>query len=102
MNAGEYGIALNLNVNFDISGNTSLSLAFTRPDGSTLTVTNPQVTYGTVALSTSIGTFAANQYATYTTKSGDIPLPGTYSVRLTYTDSSKSLKSDIATFQVNS
>jgi hypothetical protein len=101
MNVGEYGIVFNLNVNFDISGFTGLSLAFTKPDASLLTVTNPQVSVGSVPLTTPYGTFPANQYCIYTFAIGNINQIGLYSVRLTYTDTTKRLISDIVTFTVS-
>lgn len=101
MNVGEYGIVYNLNVNFDISGFTSLSLTFTKPDLTTFTVTNPLVSVGTVSIFTSQGIFSPNQYATYKFALGDISLPGTYSARLTYVDASKRLISDANNFVVN-
>ena len=101
MNVGEYGIVYNLNVNFDISGFTSLSLTFTKPDLTTLVVASPQVTVGSAPVVTSQGTFAANQYAVYKFAVGDISLPGTYSARLTYVDASKRLISDANNFVVN-
>lgn len=101
MNVGEYGLAFNMNVNYDLSSYTTLSLAFTRPDGTVFTATNPQVTISASPLTTTLGTFAANQYVNYITATGNITVPGTYSVRLTYTDSTKRLISDTATFTVN-
>lgn len=103
MNAGEYGITYNLNVNFDISGYSSLSLAFTRPDGTSFTRTNPTVTVGNSPLVTpDQGTFSANQYCVYVFQNADINQAGTYTARLTYQDASKHLISDQATFTVNS
>ena len=104
MNVGEYGITFNMNVNFNISGFTTLSLAFTRPDGSTFTRTNSGsiVTVGGSPLvTTDLGTFAANEYCIYVFQSGDLTLEGTYSARLTYTDASKRLVSDATSFTVN-
>lgn len=101
MNVGEYGIAFNLNVGYDISGNTALTLTFTRPDGSTFIKSNPQVSVGGSPLTTDIGTFAANQYAACLFADGDLTEPGTYGARLTYTDVTKRLVSDPVTFTVN-
>lgn len=102
MNTGEYGISFNLNVNFNISGFTTLSLAFTKPDGTAMTKTSPSVSVPAVPLvTTDLGTFAANQYCTYAFQVGDLSIDGTYSVRLTYTDATKRLVSDVATFTVN-
>lgn len=101
MNVGEYGIAFNLNVGYDISGNSALSLVFTRPDASTFTATKPAVSVGNTPISTTSGPFAANQYSVYLFKDGDLTVPGTYGVRLQYTDATKHLVSDPVTFTVN-
>ena len=101
MNSGEYGIVFNLNVNFNIASFTALSLAFTRPDATTVTVVNGVVTVGGAPLVTSLGTFATNEYCFYTFVSGDINQAGTYSARLTYTDATKRLISDVVTFTVS-
>lgn len=98
MNVGEYGISFNLNVNYDISAATALSLAITRPDGTTITGTP---TAGAVDLVTPLGTFPAHQYAAYVFAQGDLTVPGTYSARLTYTDSNKRLKTPPVAFTVN-
>lgn len=97
-NVGEYGIAYDLNVNYDISAATSLELAITRPDGTKITGT-PVV--GQASLVTEEGTFAAKQYCTYLFKDGDLTVPGDYLVRLIYTDSTKRLISDPTSFAVN-
>lgn len=103
VNVGEFGLALNLNVNYNISGataGTGLSLSITRPDNSAFSGT-PVV--GTVDLVTpDQGTFLANQYAIYLIQPGDLTLPGTYRIRLTYTDASKRLVSDVTSFDVYS
>jgi hypothetical protein len=101
MNAGEFGIEHDVNVGFDISGKTSLILTYTRPDGTTFTVTDPAVTVGTVPITTTSGPFAANQYCVYKFVAGDISKAGTYTARLTYNDATKHLISDPVTFAVN-
>lgn len=102
MNVGEYGISYNLNVNYNISGFTALSLAFTRPDASVFTRTNGDVTVPASPLvTTDSGTFAANEYCTYLFEDGDLSQAGTYTVRLTYTDASKRLISDATSFTVS-
>jgi DUF971 family protein len=105
MNAGEKGIIYHLNVNFNISAFTALTLTFTRPDGSTFTGTSPDVTAPAVPVVTELGTFAANQYAKYFIKAGDLTVEGDYSVRLTFDNTAAvpplRLVSDIATFTVN-
>lgn len=99
MNVGEYGIALNVNVNFDLSGASSLVLAFIRPDDSSFvgTPTAPAADLATPDQ----GTFAARQYARYVFEDGDLTVPGTYRTRLTYTDQTKRLVSDVTTFEVS-
>lgn len=99
MNVGEYGLVLNLNVNFDISAATTLQLAITRPDG---TVVNGVPTVGAVDLSTSDqGTFAAKQYCIYKFQTNDLNQAGNYTARLTYTDATKRLISDPTSFSVS-
>lgn len=102
MNVGEYGLAFNLNVNYNISGFTTLSLVITRPDATSITRTNGDVTVPAVQLvTTDMGTFAANEYAKYLFQLGDLDQEGEYTVRLTYTDASKRLISDETSFTVN-
>lgn len=84
MNVGEYGVQFVLGVSFDMSSNTSLSLTFTKPDGTTLTVTDPDVTIAASPIVTTAGTFASNTYFLYTFVSGDIDQAGDWSVRGTY------------------
>lgn len=100
MNVGEQGIAYNLNVNYNLSGATSLSMTITRPDGTTITRTGADVTAPAVALvtGTSFGTFAASQYAKYTIQAGDLNQVGVYTARLTYVDGTKLLKSDLGEY----
>lgn len=94
MNAGEYGILFEFGTGFNMASQTSLSLAFTRPDNTTLTVT---ASLGTI----DAAPFLANQYAKYTFLNGDINQSGTYSVRCIYNDAAPShLISDIGTFVV--
>jgi hypothetical protein len=99
MNVGEYGLNLNLNVNYDISAATSLQLTITRPDATTIT---GAPTVGLVDLvTTDDGTYPAKQYCTYKFASGDLTKAGDYAVRLTYTDSTKRLISDLTSFTVS-
>lgn len=99
INVGEYGLALNLNVNYDISASTALQLLITRPDGTTITGV-PIV--GLVDLvTTDDGTYPAKQYCTYKFAAGDLIQAGDYTVRLTYTDSTKRLISDPTSFSVS-
>lgn len=99
MNAGEYGIAYDLNVNYDLSSATSLLMSFTRPDGTTF---SGVPVMGAVDLVTNgLGTFLAHQYCTYTFVNGDLNQAGDYIARLTYTDSTKRLISDPTSFSVS-
>lgn len=98
-NVGEYGIAFDLNLNYDVSAATSLQMVITRPDGTKIT---GAPTVGLVDLATpDQGTFPARQYCTYLFAQGDLSQPGTYSARVTYTDSTKRLISPPVAFTVN-
>lgn len=98
INVGEYGVAYDLNVNYDLSAATTLQLAISRPDGTMITGV-PVV--GLVPLVTDQGTFAAKQYCTYVFKDGDLNQAGDYVARLTYTDATKRLISDPTAFTVS-
>lgn len=100
INVGEYGIALNLNVNYGITNFVTLQLDITRPDGTLITRTSGVTTPNVPLVTTDAGTFAAGQYAVYLFQVGDLTVPGTYRVRLTYTDANKRLISDVTTFDV--
>lgn len=99
MNVNEYGIQLQFEVSFNMAAFTSLSFTFTKPDATTLTVAG---NLGILQITTPLGIFAPNTYATYVFKQGDITQEGLWSVRLTYTDASPAkLISTIGTFTVN-
>jgi hypothetical protein len=100
MRVGEYGIPIQFNTRFDLSGFTSLSLAFTKPDNTILTVTDPDVAIGVGDIITPIGTFLSGEYVTYTFVNGDVDLFGEWSARLTANDGSENLISAEATFTV--
>lgn len=101
MNVGEYGVVCRFNVGFDISQATTLTLSFTKPDGTTLTKTTPNVTAGSTDITSSLGvTFSANQYALYTFAQGDVDQAGAWKARLTYDDGVKHLISNIGIFTV--
>lgn len=107
MNVNEFGITFRFSTGYGMSAFETLSITFTKPDGSTLTVNNTStpnaVSLGTVNVTTpDLGVFAANQYANYTFKSGDIDQEGLWTCRLTYTDATpKRLISDQANFTIN-
>lgn len=99
LNITEYGLAFNLNVNFDLSAATSLLLEFERQDGTKFTGVP---TAPTVAVVTpDQGTFSANQYARYVFQDGDLTVPGDYIVRLIYMDAGpKRIVSEPVSFPV--
>jgi hypothetical protein len=104
LKVGEIGKTINVNADFDLSGNTDLKLVFTKPDLTILTVdkaggvTAPAVPYtdpdtGEV--------FAANEYWSYNTASGDIDQDGPWAVNGRYIDATpKDFCGDTATFTV--
>lgn len=98
LNVSEYGLACNLNVNFDLSTATSLTMSFTRPDGTVFT--GAAIAPGTPATSPNQGTFSANKYARYIFKESDLTVAGEYIVRLMYLDSSKRIFSEPTSFMV--
>ena len=105
MNVNEYGIVFRFGTGYDMSGFATLTLVFTKPDNSVLTVTNSStpnaVTLGVVPVTTTEGVFAANQYVNYTFAVGDVNEQGIWAVWLTYVDSTKRLISDVALFTIN-
>lgn len=101
MNLNEWGIHLWFSVGFDLRGFDALSIEFTKPDLTTLTVTNPAVSVGTMDVQTIFGTFPANKYADYVFTVGQVDQEGEWSARLTYTDSTQHLISDVAAFVIN-
>ena len=103
MRVNDYGVIYAQNTGFDLSAFTALSLVFTKPDGTTLTVTNPSVAVGAVALTVKGNIFPANEYITYTFANGDVTAAGNWMAQLVYTDSTpRVLHSAPATFYVGS
>jgi hypothetical protein len=101
---GQIGGTFRANAKFDMSGSTALELTFTRPDGTTLTVTNPDVTApATPVTDPTLGPLNASEYFEYTTASGDIPVgsKGTWEACGVYEDGTpKRFPSATATFEV--
>jgi hypothetical protein len=85
MNVNEFGVNLQFEVSFNMAAFTSLSLTFTKPDLTTLTVT-PAL--GIVDTTTPLGVFAADTYVVYTFLAGQVNQAGNWSARLTYQDGS--------------
>jgi len=103
LNVNEWGVKLFFSTGFDMSADTAISIIFTKPDGTTLTVTNPadaNLIVGTTNVTTVLGTFLAHQYLAYTFQSGDVDQAGLWSARASYTDATQHLISDAATFTV--
>lgn len=101
LNVNEYGFPLVFSTGYDMSAETSISIAFTKPDGTALTVSNPSVTVPVIDLETTDGLFLANQYVSYTFASGDVDQVGIWSARVIYNDAApRHLISDVATFEV--
>lgn len=100
MNVNEYGVVLQFGVSFNMAQETSLSLTFTKPDLTTLTVA---ASLGNTPIVTPLGTFAANTYVTYTFLQGQVDQAGSWSVRLTYKDATPAqLISTVGRFTVGS
>ena len=102
MNAGEYGIAFLLNVAFDLSLNTNLTLVFTKPDKTVLTVSSPYVALVPKTITTPDGNFQPSKYVAYITAPGDVDQVGDYQVRLDYFTNTTKLISNITSFTVYS
>lgn len=102
MIVNEYGIIYYLGTSFDMSAYTALILTFTKPDGTTLVVQNPDVSIVAAPVTTTKGVFAANTYFKYTFQDGDIDQAGTWTVRGTYRESpTVQLFSTVDTFVVS-
>ena len=97
---GSYGVQLRFGVGFDMSAFTGLELTFTKPNNTTLVVTNPAVALGTTDVLTEVGTFLANQYVTYTFTAGQLDQAGNWHVRLKYNDATKQLFSKRGRFTI--
>jgi hypothetical protein len=101
MNVNEYGVVFAFSCGFDLSGFTTLSITFTKPDGTALTVANPDVTAPNTDIQTTAGLFPAKKYAHYVFANGDVDQAGEWSARVYYTDGSQHLISDVATFTID-
>ena len=105
MNLNEYGVAFVFSTGFNMSAFTSISITFTKPDLTTLTVSSPSVTVPNTPLTTTDGIFAANEYAQYYFVTGDVNQVGEWSARVIYNNTgaspSQHLISDIGTFTIN-
>ena len=101
---GEIGKIININAAFDLSGNSDLQLSFTKPDLTTLLVNKAGGVSAPAVPFTDPDTgdvFAANEYWSYATVSGDIDQTGGWSVHGRYIDvTPKEYCGDTANFTV--
>lgn len=101
MNVNEWGIYFAFSTGFNMAGFVDLTIIFTKPDCTTLTKTNPQVTCPNTDLQTTAGLFAANEYVLYQFEEGDVDQAGPWSAIVEYEDASQFLISNTAYFCVN-
>lgn len=97
---GTYGVQFIFGVGFNMSAYTGLEMTFTKPDDTTLVVTNPAVALGLIDVETDVGNFLANEYVTYTFTVGQLSLAGSWHVRLKYTAANVQLFSKLGRFTV--
>ncbi len=90
IHVGESGKLYGYNTNLDLSSNTSLSLVFTAPDGSKITIDPSRISApavdGIFDVNGTPTTFLANQYMQFITLSTDFLTSGGWYVCGTYTN----------------
>jgi hypothetical protein len=101
MIVNEWGVLLRFSTGFNLSAFVTLSIVFTKPDGSTFTRTNPQVTAPNTDVTTTEGLFAANTYAQYTFQPGDVDQAGVWCAHVVYDDPGQHLLSDPGHFTID-
>lgn len=108
LRVGESGKTFRVAAGFTMSSNTELTLTFTKPGGTTATKTKTggQVTLGTSPVTDDeLGSLLANQYVEYEIEPSFLDTAGTWSVYLTYTNTSANpddvFIGDAATFAVS-
>jgi hypothetical protein len=101
MNVNEWGVFFRFSTGFDLTGFSALSLVFTKPDGTVVTKTNPDVTAPNVDVTTTEGLFPAGTYAQYTFQPGDVDQAGVWCVYATYDDGSQHLIADVQHFTIS-
>jgi hypothetical protein len=98
---GEIGTAFRLYTFFNMSQATNLTIKFTKPDGTTLQVSSPDVTAPGVSVTDpKAGTVPAYEYMQYLWKAGDLDQSGVWRACGTYQDATTTIPSDTATFTV--
>lgn len=85
-----------------MSASTSLTIHFTKPDGTLLVVTSPDVTAPAVpVVDPDLGPLAASEYMQYTTQAGDIDQAGVWRACGVYVDAAPSnFPGETSTFTV--
>lgn len=88
--AGESGKPFRYVTYVDMEDFTELKLVFTAPEGGTsftrTNVSSPPVSLGPKVVDQDLGTINARNYMEYTFQASDFAVPGTWSVRGTYTN----------------
>jgi len=101
LRVGDVGKIFRLSTKFDMSGSTSLTLNFTKPDNTTLTKTAGVTAPASPVTDPDLGPLAASEYMQYTTIANDIDQPGVWKVCGIYIDGDPSnFPSAEATFTV--
>lgn len=103
---GEVGQPFRIDASFDMSGSTGLEILFTRPDGTTFTltkVTTPAVSAPAVALTNDpeLGDVAASEYFEVTSVAATFDTAGSgWKACGKYTDGSLELFADEVEFEI--
>lgn len=103
LRATEVGKTITLATGFNMSTNTSVTISLVSSSGTTVTVADSRITIPASSYSSaSLGTLAAYEYAQFDTASTDFPSAGSYTVYLTYNDTTNGdvHYSDVATVTV--
>ena len=103
----EFGHIFKVQTDFDLSGNSSVGLEFTKPDNTLATVAGAIATVTSTATNDSTDSgadidFESNQYIQATVTATDMfATTGTYRVRGLYVDSAKELFTNKLRFKVS-
>lgn len=102
LKAGEIGKLYQQATSYNLSAFTALTAVFTHSDGTTFTVTSPELSAPAVdTVIPVIGHVQASTYVQYTTVGTDFTKPGIWACDVTYEDSSpKKYFADTASFTV--
>lgn len=89
--ATEVGKTVRLAAGFDMSGKTSVTITSTNSSGTAVTIADSRITIPNSAYSDpALGTIAANEYAQFSTSATDFLTADTYSLYITYNDTTNS------------